>query len=400
MKLSGTLQLVSTFRCSPLEVPLQTAARESGIASVVRITPPQRLIQYMLAPSEDSEDIIGTIVLIRMEDWLREYVVSDSGPLSDAVARHELRRQLDEFLSHLAILTMRGRPVWLIICPSNGWISEHYKMTTLCRTMANLLALRIRNLPQALILNWTDSLSNADINDRETDRNDHVPFTAPAFQALSVSIVSQVAEQVASSDMAPDVRASTGSAELAAFLARLLVNVTITPASAEDRGHIDRILRTAASFSLAGEDPTLSEAAIDKVMSSEYCCVMSVSDRLSQYGVSGVVAGHTEADALVVDALSLSCTVLGKQVEYALLSALAQIATSRQLAKVVFQFRPGERNQPTHAFLRTAAKEEPDHQFVLPVEEISTRIEQSAIAPNEWTLEVVIPQRGSSPLSV
>jgi len=399
MKFGGAVQLVSTFRCSPLQVPLLAATRESGIASTVRITPPKRLIQHMLAPSEDSEDIIGTIVLIRMEDWLREYVVSDSGPLSDAVARHELRRQLDEFLSHLAILTMRGRPVWLIICPSNGWISEHYKMATLCRTMANLLAVRIRNLPQASILNWPDSLSSEDTNDRERDKNDHVPLTTAAFEALAASIAGQVARQIAFSDTNPEVTASPGSAELAGFLARLLVHVTVTPASANDRGHIDRILRTAASFSLAGEDPTLSEAAINKVMGSEYCFIVRVSDRLAQYGASGVIVGRVESDALVVEVLSLSCTVLGKQVEYTVLSALAQVATSRQLARLVFQCRPSGRNQPTYAFLRSAADEEAD-QFVLSVDQVNSRIEQSAIAPNEWTLEVVIPQRGSSPLSV
>ena len=400
MNLGSALQLVSTFDCSPVEAPLQTAAREAGIVSVVRVTPPDRLGQHMLAPSEDSEDILGTIVVVRLEDWLREYAASTPGTLSDAAARLELRRRLDEFLSHLAILTLRGRPVWMMTCPSNGWIAEHHKLATLCRTMSNLFAVRVRSLAHVSVLNWPDSLLTPEVCNRAADANDHIPFTTAGFEALADTIADQVAQQLASSEAMPEVTPATGSADLAAFLARLLVTVTIAPAAAEDRAHIDRILRTAASFSLAGENPTLSVTGIDKVMSSEHCYLVTVSDRFAQYGVSGVIAGRVEADAFVVSEMSLTCTVLGKQVEHAMLSALSQIATSRKFAKVVFEYRPSGRNQPTFIFLRSVAHEESDHRFVIDVDEIHPRIQQSAIAPDAWTLKVALPEPGNHPLSV
>ena len=389
------VQLVSTFDCTPLESPLRDAAAQAGFADVVRITQPQLLSQYMLAPSGDTEDLIGTIVVVRLEDWLRGLAKSEPGQLSDVSARHELRKHLEEFLSHLAVLTLRGRPVWLLTCPSNGWIAEKYKLATLCRTMSNLFAARVRNLAQVAVLTWPATLSSADIYDREADKISHIPFTTAAFEWIGTSIATQMATQIAASDANTATTTSAGSAELAAFLARLLVNVTVNPASNSDRAHVDRIVRTAASFSVAGENPTASEAEIGHVVGLEHCYLVSVSDRLSDYGVTGVVAGRTAGDALVVEALSLSCTVLGKQVEYALLSALAQIASAQQLDKVIFEFRPGGRNQPTRAFLKSVANEDTDHRFSLSVGEINARIQQAAIAPHEWTIKVLVPQPGS-----
>ena len=389
------VQLISTFDCSPMETPLRDSSAEAGFATIVRITQPQQLSQYMLAPSGDSEDLIGTIVVVRLEDWLRGLVESEPGQLSDASARQELRKHLDEFLSHLAVLTLRGRPVWLLTCPSNGWIADHYKLATLCRTMSNLFAARVRNLAQVAVLNWPTILSSDDIYDRGADKSRHIPFTTTAFERIGASIATQVATQIATSDASTVTTASTGSAELAAFLSRLLVNVTVAPTSDSDRLHVERILRTAASFSLAGESPAASEAEIGHVMGLEHCYLVSVADRLSDYGVTGVVAGRTAGDSLVVEALSLSCTVLGKQVEHALLSALDQIASAHRLNRVVFEYRPSGRNQPTLAFLKSLANEDADHRFLLSVGEINARIQQAAIAPHEWTVKVLVPQPGS-----
>src|SRR5271165_4113550 len=343
------VQLVSTFDCTPMGAPLRDSTAEAGVADVVRITQPQQLSQYMLAPSGDTEDLIGTIVVVRLEDWLRGLAKSEPEQISDASARQELRKHLDEFLSHLAVLTLRGRPVWLLTCPSNGWIADHYKLATLCRTMSNLFAARVRNLPQVAVLNWPTTLSTEEIYDREADKTSHVPFTTVALERMGASIATQMATQIAASDANTATTTSAGSPELAAFLARLLVNVSVAPASDSDRFYVDKLVRTAASFSLAGENPTASEAEIGHVVGLEHCYLVSVSDRLSDYGVTGVVAGRTATEGLVVEALSLSCTVLGKQVEHALLSALAQIATAHQLGNVIFEFRPSGRNQPTRA---------------------------------------------------
>jgi len=387
MMTSSAIQLISTFDCGPIEAPLRRAVNEVGISESIRVAPPAQLNAYMLTPSIESEDVIGTVVLVRLEDWLRE-TVPFLGQGSDPAARQELRKHLDEFLRHCSILALRGRPVWLLVCPSSGWIAEEYKIATLCRTMTNLFSARVRNLPQVKLLDCPAELSKAECYDRQLDRASHIPFTPQAFAYLALSIASQLARILTTQDSSAGMAASPGSPELAAFLAGLGVQVEATPAKSSDRADIDRILRTAASFSLAGEKPTIAEAEVDAILASHDCRLINVSDRLSNYGPSGVLAARLTDDSLVVDSLSLSCTVLGKQVEFALLSALSQIARERHRERVVFEFRASARNQPTLAFLRSVADAETDQRFVFAVDEAVARIAHAAVAPGAWKVRV------------
>jgi len=93
-------------------------------------------------------------------------------------------------------------------------------------------------------------------------------------------------------------------------------------------------------------------------------------------------------DELRMENFSISCTVLGKQVEYAVLPALSQIAAQHGLVKLVFLYRRSARNQPTLAYLKTAFNDDGEHRFVLPVVEVDARISRSAIAPGAWNISV------------
>jgi predicted enzyme involved in methoxymalonyl-ACP biosynthesis len=86
--------------------------------------------------------------------------------------------------------------------------------------------------------------------------------------------------------------------------------------------------------------------------------------------------------------MALGCPVLGKQVEFAVLSALAQIAADRNAQKLVFEHQPSGRNQMTLAFLQSVATPESETRYVLPVELVSERTQKTAVAPGTWTLEM------------
>src|SRR5271166_4660741 len=169
MKTGLAIQIVSTFVCDPIAASLGRSVNEFGIAETIRVAPPSELSGHMMAPSSQSEDLIGTIVLVRVEDWLRELPPS-LGQSHDKSARQALRRLLGEFLSPLAILALRGCPFWLMTCPSTGWIAQECNLVTLCRTMTNLLSARIRNSPQVKILAWPSALSTEECFDRVADR--------------------------------------------------------------------------------------------------------------------------------------------------------------------------------------------------------------------------------------
>ena len=395
MKTGLHIQVASTFVCTPVETSLERAVVDAGIADGLGFLQFTQMSEYMLASAPNSPGILGTVVLLRLEDWLREHLKSASYESSlDVGIRQEFRLRVEEFVSQLAILSRLGRQVWFLACPSTGWISERHKLGALCRTYTNLVVARVRGLPQVTLLNWPASLTAGGFEDREADRLEQTPFTPDAFQKLGESVGHQLARTLARSDSSASTAASGASPELAAYLAGLHVRVQLAPAHGRERAHVDRILRTVASFSLTGERPAISEAEVDTLIGSEGCILVTVSDRISEYGCSGLVVFHSMEDTFVVESMALSCTILGKQVEYAVLSALGRIAAGRHAVRMVFEFHPSGRNQPMLAFLQQAADRESDTRYVLPTGAIEARIGAVAVNPGAWTVTLTGGQEG------
>jgi len=326
--------------------------------------------------------------------------MSHAATSGDAWARQELQTRVREFVSELTILSYRGKPVWFLACPITGWVFEQGKLAPLCRTYTNLLVARVRNVPQVTTVNWPATLSGDGCEDRHADQLDSIPLAQDGLDRLGEFLAGQITRTLAQSDYkAPDIAAG-GSPALALYLAGLRVQVELAPADGADRAHVDRILRTAASFSLTGEKPDMPDAEVDALLQSECCILISVSDRLADHGASGVVVYRWSENALVVEAMSLSCTVLGKQVEYAVLSALAQMAAERDRSKLVFEYRPSGRNQPMLGFLQSVADRESDTQYVLPLNLVEARINATAVNSGAWRVTRAEAGEGSAQQSV
>jgi FkbH-like protein len=76
-----------------------------------------------------------------------------------------------------------------------------------------------------------------------------------------------------------------------------------------------------------------------------------VRDRFGNYGQVGLVMYEAVDDALRVQNLLLSCRVLGKGVEHAMVARLGQIAMARSLSAVEIAFQPTPKNTPARDFL-------------------------------------------------
>ena len=83
--------------------------------------------------------------------------------------------------------------------------------------------------------------------------------------------------------------------------------------------------------------------------------VVRVSDRFGEYGLVGVVLYEIDTDRYSVDTFLLSCRVLGKGVEHAIVAALAQRAVADGKALVEFRYVPTAKNAPAVEFLRSIA---------------------------------------------
>ncbi|MGA9567230.1 MAG: hypothetical protein WBS19_17025 [Candidatus Korobacteraceae bacterium] len=235
-----------------------------------------------------------------------------------------------------------------------------------------------------------------DCNDHSADRLGQMPFTTQTFDRLGEFLGSQITQTSLWRGSCVAPAAPSSPVELASYLAGLKVHVQIAPADRTDSAKLDRILRIAADFTLNGQKRDLPEEEIDRLMASGWCMRITVSDRLAAYGISGILALRPTPDALTVESMSLSCTVLGKQVEYAVLSALKQIASDLKVDKIRFQFNPTDRNQPTLRFLQTVSDRVSDTEFIVPVALTEERLRDAAVNAGAWTIELERGVAGSA----
>src|SRR5205823_10800918 len=135
-----------------------------------------------------------------------------------------------------------------------------------------------------------------------------------------------------------------------------------------------------------GENPTISEYEIDAVLKAENCLLVAVSDRISEYGPSGLIVFRATGDTLIIESFALSCTILGKQVEYAILSALGRIASERRCARIEFNYLKTPRNQLMPAFLQQFAERGLETAYVVSVQNLEAQIYKVAVNPGAWTV--------------
>jgi FkbH-like protein len=94
-----------------------------------------------------------------------------------------------------------------------------------------------------------------------------------------------------------------------------------------------------------------SEAEIARLSGESGCRAVMVRDRFGDYGLVGETIFVVDRGVLQVDTFLLSCRVLGRGVEHAMLRDLGQIARARGIDQVVARFLTTKKNQPARRFL-------------------------------------------------
>ena len=146
------------------------------------------------------------------------------------------------------------------------------------------------------------------------------------------------------------------------FLAGLELKIHIAPPSAEQLPRVAQLTQRTNQFNFT--TVRRSEAEINRCRETGFECLsVEVSDRFGEYGLVGVLIFGTSGDALVIDTMLLSCRVLGRGVEHAMIAHLGQLAAERHLASVEARLRPTAKNEPAANFLRSIAA-----QFAAPAE--------------------------------
>ena len=180
IKAGLTVQVASSFTSTPIGRSLRAAISEGEVGEDVRFCQYEQMSQYMLGSGSDSPEVIGTIVLLRVEDWLLEGLKSAPQGGVPGASHQELHSQLrsrvNEFVDQIKALAARGKQVWFLACPSRGWISEKHKLVTLCQTHTNLVIARVRNDRQITTLQWPSALFTGEVEDNHADRLGRIPL--------------------------------------------------------------------------------------------------------------------------------------------------------------------------------------------------------------------------------
>jgi FkbH-like protein len=125
-----------------------------------------------------------------------------------------------------------------------------------------------------------------------------------------------------------------------------------------------------------------TEAEIERLITAQkaVCWTIEVADRFGDYGLVGVVITREENTKLFLDTFLLSCRVLGRGVENAILSLLKRYCQGMNLESLEAAFYPTDKNQPFHEFITKTGWQKiaggKDHtRFQLSVDEISDTVE-------------------------
>ncbi|MDO5092619.1 MAG: SDR family NAD(P)-dependent oxidoreductase [Propionibacteriaceae bacterium] len=144
------------------------------------------------------------------------------------------------------------------------------------------------------------------------------------------------------------------SLDFASFLAGLRLRIDMHEAAEADRARASQMTYRTTQFNTTGLRLSVSEIARlgDRGAS---CWVASVTDRFGDHGTTCLAITSTCQDRFLVENFLMSCRMLGKGIEHAVLARLGKLALEAGLGVVEIPVIPTERNQPVRDFLQNVA---------------------------------------------
>ena len=124
----------------------------------------------------------------------------------------------------------------------------------------------------------------------------------------------------------------------------------VVPVSAATIARVAQLTQKTNQFNLTTRRHT--EQQIADIANRQECQVLSIKvrDRFGDHGLVGVAITHDAGETCEIDVFLLSCRVIGRSVETALLSHLAQGAASRGRVRLSGRFLPTKKNAPARDF--------------------------------------------------
>ena len=144
----------------------------------------------------------------------------------------------------------------------------------------------------------------------------------------------------------------TKSSTMLSFIRSLDVQASFSETRDTDLARASELTFRTNQFNLNGTRWNVPQIRAWDVDPSRLSFIVGVSDRFGDYGVVGFLACSCAEGTLIVDSWVLSCRVLGRGVEFRIVEHLGQIAYTRGLSQIEFDYRPTSRNEPANLFLK------------------------------------------------
>ncbi len=142
----------------------------------------------------------------------------------------------------------------------------------------------------------------------------------------------------------------TTAGSLEDFLRALDMRVTIGAIDATTRERVCQLLAKTNQFNTTTRRHGPAELA-EIERAGGIGLWMRVEDKFGDHGLVGVaIATPRDKDEFVVDSFLMSCRVLGRRVEHALLAILAERAAARGARALIGEFIPTKKNAPAQSF--------------------------------------------------
>jgi len=133
--------------------------------------------------------------------------------------------------------------------------------------------------------------------------------------------------------------------DLDAYLATLKMTITFQPFDVVGRARIAQLISKSNQFNLTTR--RYSEAQVAEIEADPNCLTLQVRlvDTFGDNGMISVIICRQDAGVWQIDTWLMSCRVLGRRVEQAVLQELSIHARSLGISRIIGTYRPTERNR-------------------------------------------------------
>lgn len=134
------------------------------------------------------------------------------------------------------------------------------------------------------------------------------------------------------------------------FFRYLQQEAEIAPVSPQTLARVAQLTQKTNQFNLTTRRYSEQQVAEMAVRPDWQVLSITVRDRFGDHGLVGVAITRDESETCEIDTLLLSCRVIGRSVETALLSHVCQAAVARKRKRLVGRFIPTKKNAPASEF--------------------------------------------------